>query len=115
MPTNSAEFNSSPKSLRPGRGWRTEHFLSAPALLALAAAIAVFAGAIVTASVRPAPYGESEFITEYHRDIPALTFSQVVPAIHRGARMVQDVFQAHTPSFTKKPVIGILAASGEFC
>ena len=62
---------------RPGRGWRTEHFLSAPALLALAAAIAVFAGAIVTASVRPAPYGESEFITEYHRDLPALTFSQV--------------------------------------
>lgn len=62
---------------KPGRGWRTEHFVSAPALLALAAAIAVLAGAIVTVSVRPAPYGEAEFVTEYHRDIPALTFSQV--------------------------------------
>ncbi|MFT4232271.1 MAG: DUF2207 domain-containing protein [Leucobacter sp.] len=46
-----------------GRGWRTEHFVSLPAILAFTAAAAVLAGSIVTVSTRPSPYAEEEFLT----------------------------------------------------
>ncbi|RGE22765.1 DUF2207 domain-containing protein [Leucobacter sp. wl10] len=48
---------------RLGRGWRTEHFLSLPAILALVAAIALLAGSILTVATRPTPYTEADFVT----------------------------------------------------
>ncbi|GAB2556679.1 hypothetical protein [Leucobacter ruminantium] len=46
-----------------GRGWRTEHFVSLPAALALLASVGLLAGSIVTVSARPAPYAEADFVT----------------------------------------------------
>ncbi|RKQ90016.1 putative membrane protein DUF2207 [Mycolicibacterium mucogenicum 261Sha1.1M5] len=44
-------------------GWRGEHFLAMPALLAAVAAGALAAGSIVLVSTQPAPYGQAEFLT----------------------------------------------------
>ncbi|WP_053385029.1 DUF2207 domain-containing protein [Leucobacter celer] len=46
-----------------GRGWRTEHFVSLPAVLTLVAAVALLAGSIVTVSTQPVPYNDEDFIT----------------------------------------------------
>lgn len=59
------------------RGWRTESFITVPALLALAASLAVLAGSIVTVSTLPPPYpGSVDRITEYH-DLPGSLYTQV--------------------------------------
>lgn len=60
-----------------GRGWRTEHFVSIPSLLALAASIAIFAGAVVTAATLPTPYyNEYDHISRFG-DLPGTTLTQV--------------------------------------
>ncbi len=48
---------------RVSAGWRGEHFLSVPAILATVAAGALAAGSIVLVSTQPAPYGEAEYLT----------------------------------------------------
>lgn len=56
-------------------------------------------------------------VFEYADDdgkITTIRMSQVVPAIHRGARLVRAAFEARTPNRSGKPVIGILASSGEY-
>ena len=59
------------------RGWRTEHFVSAPALLGLTAAAAVLAGSIVTVSTQPSPYRvDNDFITWSH-DLPGTLYTEV--------------------------------------
>lgn len=45
------------------RGWRTEHFLSLPAVLGLVASVALLAGSILTVSTRPVPYNDADFVT----------------------------------------------------
>ncbi|MBK0417576.1 DUF2207 domain-containing protein [Leucobacter sp. CSA1] len=63
---------------RLGRAWRTEHFVSLPAVLALLAAVAVLAGSIVTVSTRPAPYGETRFLTwPSTHEMPGAIWSQI--------------------------------------
>ena len=62
---------------RLGRGWRTEHFVSIPSLVALAASIAIFAGAVVTAATLPTPYySEYDHISRFG-DLPGTTRTQV--------------------------------------
>ncbi len=59
------------------RGWRSESFVSAPAVLAFAASLAVLAGSIVTVSALPAPYESgADHISEYN-DIPGTVRTQV--------------------------------------
>ena len=56
-------------------------------------------------------------VFEYADDdgkVHILKMKDIVPAIHRGARLVQAAFETHTPAPTKKPVVGILAGSGEY-
>ncbi len=60
-----------------GRGWRTEHFVSIPALLALAASIALFAGAVVTAATQPAPYMHSLDHISRFSDLPGTSLTQI--------------------------------------
>lgn len=58
-------------------GWRTEHFVSAPAVLALFGAVAVLAGSIVTVSTQPAPYAtDTEFVT-WSNDLPGTLYTEV--------------------------------------
>ncbi len=59
------------------RGWRTEHFVSLPTLLALLAAVAVLAGSIITVSTQPAPYRtDTDFIT-WSNDLPGTLYTEV--------------------------------------
>ena len=59
------------------RGWRTEHFVGAPALLALFASIVVLAGSIVTVSTQPAPYRtDIDFVT-WSNDLPGTLYTEV--------------------------------------
>ncbi|MFC5337245.1 DUF2207 domain-containing protein [Leucobacter denitrificans] len=44
-------------------GWRTQHFLSIPSMLAFVATLALFAGSIVLVSTLPTPYGSNEYLT----------------------------------------------------
>lgn len=46
-----------------GRGWRTEHFVSLPAVLTVVAALGLLAGSIVTVSTQPVPYNDEDFVT----------------------------------------------------
>ena len=39
--------------------------------------------------------------------------AEVVRAIHRAARHIQATFATHTPTPSKKPLIGILTAAGK--
>ena len=60
-----------------GRGWRSEHFVSIPSLLALAASIAILAGAIVTAATQPTPYmNDADHISRFG-DLPGTSLTQV--------------------------------------
>ena len=60
-----------------GRGWRTEHFVSIPSLFALAASIAIFAGAVVTAATLPTPYySEYDHISRFG-DLTGTSLTQV--------------------------------------
>ena len=101
------------------RGWRTEHFVSLPALLALTASAAVLAGSIVTVSTQPAPYrADTEFITWSH-DLPGSLYTEVsgfdiAAELQRDADgaarldvverldVVFDDSSAHVPQFAKE-------------
>ena len=61
----------------PGRGWRTDHFISAPALLAIVAAIFVLAGSIFTVSAQPPPYDSSIDRVTRHDELPGTFYSEV--------------------------------------
>lgn len=61
----------------PVRGWRTDHFVSGPALLALAAAVAVFAGSIVLVSTQPPPYDVSDDRITRHDELPGTFYTEV--------------------------------------
>lgn len=59
-----------------GRGWRTERFVSMPAMLALVLAVVALAASIFTVSTRPAPYAEADFVT-WPSSLPGTVWSQV--------------------------------------
>lgn len=62
---------------RVDRGWRTDRFVTLPALAVLLTAVAVLAASIVTVSVAPPPYTMSnDKLTEYG-DLPGTVFTQV--------------------------------------
>lgn len=58
-------------------GWRTEHFLSVPAMLSFVAALAMFAGSIVLVSTMPPPYDGDEFQTWPSSDVKGTHLSQM--------------------------------------
>lgn len=60
-----------------GRGWRTEHFVSLPAVLAVVAAAGLLAGSIVTVSTQPAPYADQDFVTWPGSATPGAIWTQV--------------------------------------
>ena len=59
------------------QGWRTGDFISIPALLALAASIAVLAGSIVLVSTQPAPYDADVQPVTWGHDLPGTLYTQV--------------------------------------
>ncbi|PRI11364.1 hypothetical protein [Leucobacter massiliensis] len=59
------------------RGWRTEHFVSMPAILALLLALATLAAAIFTVSTRPSPYEQAEFVTWPSSNAPGAIWAQI--------------------------------------
>lgn len=59
------------------RGWRTEGFVSVPAMLALAVALGVLAASIVTVSTQPIPYPNGgDHVSEYS-EVPGTLYTQV--------------------------------------
>ena len=58
------------------RGWRTEHFLSIPALLGLGTALALLTGSIVVAASQPQPYAPSEFLTWPSAEVSGAIWAQ---------------------------------------
>ncbi|KAF7795915.1 hypothetical protein EIP86_007082 [Pleurotus ostreatoroseus] len=46
-------------------------------------------------------------------EITTITMSKVAPAIHRAGRYVQSVVSARGVNTSKRPVVGVLSASGE--
>ena len=61
----------------PAGGWRTDHFVSVPALLALAAAVAVLAGSVIAVSTQPPPYDSSVDPVTRHDELPGTFYSEV--------------------------------------
>ncbi|MGO2141485.1 MAG: hypothetical protein ACTH30_13865 [Leucobacter sp.] len=57
-------------------GWRGEHFLSVPALLATLLAGVIAAGSIALVSTQPPPYGEVEYLTWPSSDATGSIWSQ---------------------------------------
>lgn len=71
------------------RGWRGERYVALPAVIAMVVAIGVLAGTIVTAAVRPAPYGSTEFVTWPGAGLSGMIWAQT-EGIEAQAEVVGD-------------------------
>lgn len=88
------------------RGWRTDRFVSASALGALAAALAILAGAVFWVSAQPAPYASDTAHVTRFDDLPGTFYTQVTgfeieAELARGAdgRAILHVLERHTVEF----------------
>lgn len=59
------------------RGWRSEHFVSAPAVFALVVSIAALAGSIVSVSTLPPPYDNGASFITHDDDLPGSFYTEV--------------------------------------
>ncbi len=59
------------------RGWRTSKYISGPAFLAAAAAVALFAGVVVAVSAIAPPYAmEKDYATDFASELRGLNYTQ---------------------------------------
>lgn len=93
------------------RNWRTARFISAPAIVALTAALACLAGAIVWVSVAPPPYAHTnDHITRFD-DLPG-THNTQVTGFEIAAELTRDATGHARLDVTERHTVEFAASGG---